>query len=341
MARSSTSDRLEVTGETVPVVQGVRRVDAPGGNTGAAFFAVSTNGTLVYVPGTSSAPAGSTGLAWVDPTAREQRSICRTADTLTLACHPTASGWPSNVRAALRWTSGFMRPPEPRRCVVSRTVATIAIRSGHVTVRTVAFQSDRDGNPGIFLQKFDGTGSAERLTTPDGKRSHIPEDWSPKEDLLAFSVLDGTTGGATHAELWVWSHSDRKATRFGTMQSASPFDAVFSPDGRWLAYSQRILAAGINNVLTYVHSVASPEDRFQVGRDEDQVHHPLWSPNGRQLIYFPGGGAAVAVDVRTAPRSGSVAPRRCRARSADQRISRLAAQSRCAPRWPIRDGRRR
>ncbi len=31
------------------------------------------------------------------------------------------------------------------------------------------------------------------------------------------------------------------------------------------------------------------------------MHHPLWSPNGRQLIYFPGGGAAVAVDVRTEP----------------------------------------
>ena len=58
-------DRLEVTGEIAPVVQGVRRVEAPGGNTGAAFFGVSTNGTLVYVPGTSSAPAGSTGLAWV------------------------------------------------------------------------------------------------------------------------------------------------------------------------------------------------------------------------------------------------------------------------------------
>ncbi len=86
-------DRLEVTGEAVPVVQGVRRVDAPGGNTGAAFFDVSANGTLVYVPGKSSASAGSTVLAcgW-NATAREQPSICRKADMLTRACHPTASG---------------------------------------------------------------------------------------------------------------------------------------------------------------------------------------------------------------------------------------------------------
>ena len=103
----------------------------------------------------------------------------------------------------------------------------------------VAFQSDRDGKPGIFLQKFDGTGSAERLTTADGQRSHIPEDWSPTKDLLAFTVLDGAVLDGAQAELWMWSQSDRKTTRFGTMQSASLFDAVFSPDGRWLAYSQR------------------------------------------------------------------------------------------------------
>jgi eukaryotic-like serine/threonine-protein kinase len=292
-------DRLEVTGETVPVVQGVRRVDAPGGNTGAAFFAASTNGTLVYVPGTSSAPAGSTGLAWVERDGR------RTALDLPQGrySHPRLS--PDGKWLAVERQSGATvdiwiyetsGATEMRRLTDGgNNRYPVWSRDG----ASVAFQSDRDGNPGIFLQKFDGTGSAEPLTTTDGKRSHTPEDWSSKDDLLAFTVLDGA-----QAELWMWSRSDRTARRFGTMQSAGPFDAVFSPDGRWLAYSQRIALAAINNVLTYVHSVASPENRFQVGRDEDQVHHPLWSPDGRQLIYFPGGGAAVAVDVRTEPSFG-------------------------------------
>jgi serine/threonine-protein kinase len=295
-------DRLEVTGATVPIVPGVRRVDAPGGNTGAAFFDVSTNGTLVYVPGTSSAPAGSTGLVWV------ARDGTRTALNLSQDryAHPRLS--PDGKWLAVERQSGATVDIwiyETSGTTEMRRLSTnggnnrypVWSRDGEY----VAFQSDRDGNLGIFLQKFDGTGPAERLTTPDGKRSHIPEDWSPKEDLLAFSVLDGTSGGTAQAELWLWSQSSRKATRFGTVQSVSPFDAVFSPDGRWLAYTQRVSAAAVNNALTYVHSVASPEDRFQVGRDEDQVHHPLWSPNGRQLIYFPGGGAAVAGDVKTEP----------------------------------------
>jgi serine/threonine protein kinase len=297
-------DRLEVTGEIAPVVQGVRRVEAPGGNTGAAFFGVSTNGTLVYVPGTSSAPAGSTGLAWV------AADGTRTALNLSPGgyAHPRFS--PDGKWLAVERQSGATvdiwiyetsGATELRRLTNGgNNRFPVWSRDGEY----VAFQSDRDGNPGIFQQKFDGTGSAERLTAADGKRSHIPEDWSPTKDLLAFTVLDGAVLDGAQAELWMWSQSDRKTTRFGTLQSASLFDAVFSPDGRWLAYSQRNLAAGINNVLTYVHSVASPEVRFQVGRDEDTVHHPLWSPNGRQLIYFPGGGAAVAVDVRTAPSFG-------------------------------------
>jgi hypothetical protein len=34
---------------------------------------------------------------------------------------------------------------------------------------------------------------------------------------------------------------------------------------------------------------------------EELAHHPLWSANGRQLIYFPGGGSPVAVDVTFEP----------------------------------------
>jgi Tol biopolymer transport system component len=171
---------------------------------------------------------------------------------------------------------------------------------------SIAFQSDRNGNAGIFLQRVDGTGSAEPLTTPDSMRAHVPEDWSPKEDLLAFSVVPSPPQQITdrsQTELWLWRQTDRTSARFGTVVSAVPFDAVFSPDGRWLAYSQRARTA-VNSVLTFVHSVASPSVRYQVGQGEAQAHHPLWTPNGQQLIYFQGGGNAVAVEVRTEPSIG-------------------------------------
>jgi Tol biopolymer transport system component len=96
--------------------------------------------------------------------------------------------------------------------------------------RSVAFQSEREGDAAIFLQNFDGTGSARRLTMPEGKQAHVPEDRSPTQDVLAFSVINGQ-----RSELWMWSQSDGKTSRFGTIESVAPFDAVFSPDGRWFA----------------------------------------------------------------------------------------------------------
>ena len=54
--------RLEVTGGPVPIVEGVAQ--SPGGQTGAAHFSFSNNGSLLYVPGV----AGQSGftLVWVD-----------------------------------------------------------------------------------------------------------------------------------------------------------------------------------------------------------------------------------------------------------------------------------
>lgn len=289
-----------MTGETVPVVPGVRRVDAPGGNTGAAFFDVSNNGTLVYVPGASNAPPGTAGLVWV---ARDgTRTPLKIAPDRYV--HPRLSPdgkWLAVERESNATTDIWIYETSGESQIRRLTDGgnnryPVWSRDGQY----VAFQSDRDSNAGIFRQRFDGTGSVERLTTPAAARAHVPEDWSPKEDVLAFSVVETHQQGR-HAELWLWRQSDRRAERFGTMESANPFNAVFAPDGRWLAYSQRISQTAVNNVLTYVHSVVSPANRFQVGQNDGQVHHPLWTPDGSRLIYFPGGGTAVAVDVRTEP----------------------------------------
>ena len=39
----------------------------------------------------------------------------------------------------------------------------------------IAFQSDREGNLGIFRQRADGSAEAERLTTADKETAHVPE----------------------------------------------------------------------------------------------------------------------------------------------------------------------
>ena len=76
------AQRLAVTGSPVLVVAGVMRASAP---SGAADFSISRNGTLIYVPGTSSlssghSPARPDGSQGKDGTAKAPaRSLCSAA----------------------------------------------------------------------------------------------------------------------------------------------------------------------------------------------------------------------------------------------------------------------
>jgi len=282
-------DRLAVTGAPVEVLSGVR---SPAGQTSAAaHYDVSTNGTLVYVPGPTSGGLLSR-LAWVDATGHRQLVDVPPGDY----AHPRLSldgkrlaferldGGTSNI-----WVYDVSgRAAERRLTEGGSNRYPVWSRDGQYLV----YQSDREGDLGVFRQRADGTGGAERLTMPEKGTEHIPERWSPTEDRLAVSVQL-----PDHVELWMWTAQDGKFERFGTLRSTSPFDVVFSPDGKQIAYTERVTGAS-----SYIQPVASVGTRYQIGRGEEIAHHPLWSHDGRRLFYFPSAGAAVSVAVlRTTP----------------------------------------
>ena len=285
-------DGLEATGAPVPVVSGVRRVFNPAANTGAASYAFTTNGTLVYVPGTEAA-SGANALAWID-LAGQQETLDLPAGDYAYPRFSPDGEWLAFQRQegnrADVWVYEVSGATTMRRLTEGGN-NRYPVWSGDGTY--VVFQSDREGNRGIFWQRADGTGPVERLTTPQAGAEHIPEDWSPTDDQLAFSAL--TEDGV---ELGVWTSADRTAERFGDLLSTQPFNTAFSPDGQWMAYTERV-----GGVAMYVQSVSAPETRFQVGRDEEVAHHPLWAPDGNQLFYFAA-TLPMAVDVRTQPTIG-------------------------------------
>jgi hypothetical protein len=279
-------DRLETIGGAVPVIEGITQ--APG--RGAAFYDFSANGTLVYVPGTFGTEGGQLG--WID--ANGDREFL-----------PLQPGQYSHPRLS----------PDGRFLAVERQDGDgadvwIYETSGESDIRLltteggnnrypvwtgdgeyVIFQSDLEGDGGLFWKRADGTGPVDRLTTPEADTVHVPESWSGAGNRLAYSSVRGST-----VELWLWSMEDTSAERFGDMESNNPFNSAFSPDGEWLAYSQRDVG-----VATWVNSVSDPETKYQIGRNEDLIHHPLWSPDGSQLFYFEGADGALAVDVFTEP----------------------------------------
>ena len=93
--------------------------------------------------------------------------------------------------------------------------------------------------------------------------------------------------------MWTFSLQDKKATPFGGVQSSNPITAVFSPDGRWVAYSSN----ETGRPAVYVQPFPADGTKYQLPKDTNDEHHPLWSPDGRELFYVPGPGRfAVAVE---------------------------------------------
>jgi hypothetical protein len=96
--------------------------------------------------------------------------------------------------------------------------------------------------------------------------------------------------------LWTFSVAERKATRFGDLQSTSPFNSEFSPDGRWLAYTLR--TSGTANIWVEPFP-ATGANRYQVTTING--HHPVWLPRGEGLSFRVGNSEQVVVPITVAP----------------------------------------
>src|SRR5262245_61972643 len=166
----------------------------------------------------------------------------------------------------------------------------------------VAFQSESGGSVGIHWRRFDGTGSAEALTKPEVGISHMPESWSPDGKTLLFAELKNS-----QYTLWALSVEDKHASAIGNIHSAAQPQAVFSPDGRWIAYH---LAASIDR--RSVSNVSATERgvwlrRFPVTNDRFKLpqvandFHPLWKPDASALFYVPFVGSLISVGVTMTP----------------------------------------
>jgi Tol biopolymer transport system component len=175
----------------------------------------------------------------------------------------------------------------------------------------IAFQSTRGGDAGIYRQRADGSGGAERLTTAETGEVHIPESWSPDGKHLSYAVRTSTSTTGTKYSLWVFSFAERRAATFGAVQSPEPLGSVFSPHGRWLAYtsatSDDITAA---NRGIFVQPFPATGVSFQAPRQTVDFH-PVWSPDGNELVFVASTSArqmaAIRVSGTTSLRFGATA----------------------------------
>ncbi len=163
----------------------------------------------------------------------------------------------------------------------------------------IIFQSDRDGDAGIFRQRADGSGSAERLTKPDAGAVHIPQSLSPDDAHLLFTVVKDR-----QASLWRLGMKDRRASPFANVQSRLLVEAAFSPDGRWVAYQVFRPNDGRGEIGdSFVQPFPPTGATYQVPVEIGSVH-PSWSRNGDEIFAGIAMNRDAVIPVTTSPRFG-------------------------------------
>ena len=264
--------RLEVQGSPVEVQSGVVIKEA-----GAADFAFSADGTLVYLGGASLGVEQK--LAWREPGGRESLLAVPAANFNEMRVSPderfavVVVGQQANFEL---WLVDLARE------VSSRITAT-DYRAGNPVwsrdSRQIAFWSPgRAGTAdpgGIFLIAAAGTSQPERLTTAAAGEHHVPASFTPDGQSLLFTTA---TGPAKSDIMRVSLDAARAVAPVLTGPDAES-QAVLSPDGRWLAYMQ------VESRQQIFIRPYPDVTQIRIPVTTDSGRDPYWGHDGRALYF--------------------------------------------------------
>jgi Tol biopolymer transport system component len=161
--------------------------------------------------------------------------------------------------------------------------------------RRIAFRGTRNGYRNIWIKPVDGTTDEQQLTR--GDRLQTPMSWSPDGKYLLYYETDPVRAN----DIWILSMADGTAEPLVTAP-LSQHDGLWSPDGRWIAYTSE--ESGGEEVYVLPFPLTGERWRVSTAGGAD----PLWSRDGRELFYRAG-GKVMAVDVRTSPGFRAGTPR--------------------------------
>ena len=259
-------ERLEIRGGAVPIVEQV--LQAPNQTAGAAQFAFSQSGSLIWAPPS----AARSRLAWVSRRGSAELLPLRAIDRSTV--YPRLS--PDGDRIAFfdatdLWVYDLRRGSTTRLTFGGNNTRAEWTPDG----TRVLFASSVDGRNQVFSVAADGSEAAVPITTSEN--GTVPESVSPDGRVLAYRAQHDNS-----SDIWVLPlQGGSEPRRF----AATPFrerGAVFSPDGRFLAYVSD--ESGRDEI--YLQPFPGPGPKVTVSTGGGTA--PAWSPTGRELFYLNG-----------------------------------------------------
>jgi serine/threonine-protein kinase len=271
---------------------------------GSAAFAVSSSGTLAYIPRPASLPVRA--LVMVDRTGR----ATAISDTRAAYSHPRLSPDGRRLAVALESENGSEIWIHDLDRGTARPLVTGGFNRYPIwssDSQQITFQSARSGGVSLYTKRVDGSAEPEPLiqsasgqaaslsrtlagllpgTLPvfSSANPHLPMAWSSDGGTLAF---DERKPGAEH-DIWVMSRGAEPTPFQRTDHDESA--PAFSPDGKWLAY----VSDESGRSAIWVQPFPGPGAKWLVTPEGGT--EPAWSKSGSEL-YFRRGNQLIAVPV--------------------------------------------
>jgi len=280
--------RLAPIGSAAPILEDVSS-SSPGGGDFAFAGAPSGPGSFVYLSGKATQATWS--ISWVDRSGKTQPLHAPPGEYSTPRFSPDGKRlafWISNGTGADIWVKDLDRDTPSRLSFLpGQNRDPVWTPDG----KNIVFGSTNPAAPGLYGVRSDGSGEAQRLT--EGERRESPSSFSVDGKRLAIAQ-PGNGGSADIFTMPVDVDSGQGALRLGKAELflGTPFvelDPAFSPDGRWLAYESS--ESGIDEV--YVRPFPGPGGRWQVSPGGG--HLPVWTRDGRELLFATPDGHVMAV----------------------------------------------
>jgi Tol biopolymer transport system component/serine/threonine protein kinase/Tfp pilus assembly protein PilF len=144
--------------------------------------------------------------------------------------------------------------------------------------KKIAFSSNRDGKPEIYVMNADGKGEPQRLTfnTVEDKAAA----WSPDGKKIAF---DNVRVSESESDIYVM---DADGSNQINITNSPGYDtrAAWSPDGKKIAFASTRSSAEQINLDIYVMN-ADGSNVTRLTNDPEFENDPVWSPDGTRIAF--------------------------------------------------------
>ena len=281
-------------GQAVPLASSEHPNDTIG-NEGCGNYAVSTDGTLAYVPGTRLRNAAR--LVWIDRAGKAEVAPLPERNYENVAISPDGTRAIVQIREGTTtlWMLDLDRDTlTPIGSSAGSSQAPLWTADG----ARVIYRGTRQGFRNLYWRPVDGSGDEERLTEkPD--LSQTPTSVSSDGRWLMFN--ENSAQEVDGVGIWVMRLDGDRTPRHLFGAPAGEADGQISPDGRWVAYEAPVSS----RLEIFVSPFPGPGPRHQISTHGGM--EPLWSRDGREL-FFTSGTQLTAVHVAPGAAFSASAP---------------------------------